>query len=122
MAGLPSERWPRLKGLCSVVAERLRLLGWRRLRQGKLYGFVNVELPIGLQVFDVPVLRGQDGQPWAALPTKPQVDRDGHQRHDGTGKAAYARVVAWRSRRLEQAFSQRVVDLVRRAHPEDLVG
>jgi hypothetical protein len=101
---------------------RMRLLGWRRLRQGKLYGFVELELPIGLRIFDVPILRGQDGQPWAALPTKAQIDRDGHQRRDETGKPAYARVMAWRSRRLEEAFSARVVEMVRRAHPEDLAG
>ena len=99
---------------------RMRLLGWRRLRQGKLFGFAEVELPIGLKLYDVPVLRGLDGQPWATLPTKPQVDRAGHQRRDDTGKPAYARVIAWRSRRLEEAFSARVVGLVRQAHPDDL--
>ncbi|MGA8758892.1 MAG: hypothetical protein WB611_21795 [Stellaceae bacterium] len=101
---------------------RMRLLGWRRLRQGKLFGFAEIELPIGLKLYDVPVLRGQDGQPWAAMPTKPQVDRDGHHRRDDTGKPAYARVVEWRSRRLEEAFSKRVVGLVRQAYPDDLVG
>ena len=101
---------------------RMRLLGWRRLRQGKLFGFAELELPIGLRLYDVPILRGQDGQPWAALPTKAQIDRDGHQRRDETGKPAYARVMAWRSRRLEEAFSARVVEMVRRAYPEDLTG
>ncbi len=101
---------------------RMRLVGWRRLRQGKLFGFAEVELPIGLRLYDVPVLRGADGQPWAALPTKPQVDRDGRQRRDAAGRAAYARVAAWRSRRLETAFSQRVVALVRAAYPSDLAG
>jgi hypothetical protein len=37
---------------------RMRLLGWRRLRQGKLLGFAEVESPIGLKLYDVPVLRG----------------------------------------------------------------
>ena len=104
------------------VGYRMRLVSWRRLRQGNLFGFAEVELPIGLLLYDVPVLRGQDGQPWAALPTKPQVDREGHHRRDAAGKPAYSKVAAWRSRRLETAFSQRVVELVRRAHPGDLVG
>jgi hypothetical protein len=98
----------------------MRLIGWRPLRQGQLFGFAELELPIGLRLYDVPVLRGRDGQPWATLPTKPQVDRDGHQRRDATGKPAFARVMAWRSRRFEQAFSERVVALIRQAHPGDL--
>ena len=99
---------------------RMRLVSWRAKRVGKLYGFATVQLPIGLRLIDVPVVRGKDG-PWAVVPTKPEVDKDGRQRRGVDGKPAFAPVMAWCSRRLEDAFSRRVVELVRAAHPADLV-
>jgi hypothetical protein len=41
-----------------------------------------------------------DRQPRAALPTKPQIDRDGHLRRDEIGKPPIVRVVALRPPRL----------------------
>jgi hypothetical protein len=104
----------------AISKERLRLVEWRRLRRGKLFGFAVIDTPIGLLIHDVPVLQGKDG-PWACVPTKAQIDRHGRQRYDAvTGRPAYGRVLSWRSRRFEQEFSRRVVELVRAAHPEDL--
>ena len=98
----------------------MRLLGWRPLRQGKLYGFAEVELPIGLIIGEIPLLRGPEGL-WAVLPSKPELDRDGRTvRTGGDGKALYREIMRWRSRRLRTAFSERVVALVRAAHPGDL--
>jgi DNA-binding cell septation regulator SpoVG len=45
----------------------MRLVEWRRLRQGRLYGFATVELPIGLVIREIGVLHGPEGL-WAALP------------------------------------------------------
>jgi hypothetical protein len=101
------------------MAERMRLISWRRLRKGQLLGFAAVELPVGLQLFDVPVLRGQQGV-WASLPNRPEVDEQRHQRVGLDGKPAYARIAAWRSKKLEEAFTKRVVELVRATHPDDL--
>jgi|SRR6516162_6149568 hypothetical protein len=98
----------------------MRLLGWRPVRQGKLYGFAEVELPIGLIIGEIPLLRGPEGL-WAVLPSKPELDRDGRTvRTGGDGKALYREIMRWRSRRLRTAFSERVVALVRAAHPGDL--
>ena len=96
------------------MARQMRLLSWRRLRKGQLLGFAAVELPIGLQLFDVPVLRGRDGV-WASLPNRPEIDEQRRQRVGLDGKPTYARVAAWRSKKLEQAFRERVVELVHRA-------
>jgi hypothetical protein len=101
------------------VAETLRLIDWRPLRKGKLLGFGVIETPLGLRIHDVPVLQGKNG-PWAALPTKPELDGDRRQRRDAEGNPSYARVLSWRIQRLEEAFSARVVALVRASHPEDL--
>ena len=88
------------------MAERLRLIDWRPVRKGQLFGFASVELPIGLCVHDVAVLHGKNG-PWAALPTKAELDGDRRQRRDVDGRPSYARVLSWRTRHLEAAFSAR---------------
>ena len=98
----------------------MRLVGWRRLRQGKLYGFAEIELPIGLRIAEIPVLHGPEG-PWAALPGKPELERDGKTvRLGADGKPVYRELLAWRSRRLRKAFSARVVRLIRAAYPADI--
>jgi hypothetical protein len=101
------------------MSDGLRLISWRRLRQGRLYGFAQVELPIGLVIEEVPILRGPDGGLWAALPSR--VEHDGRAvRLGGDGKPLYRSIARWKSRRLTNAFSERVVSLVRAAHPHDL--
>src|SRR5262245_13287904 len=97
-------------------ARQLRLVSWQPFRKGPLRGFATVELPIGLRTFDVPVRTGINGL-WAGLPAKPEVDRDGRRKIDINGKPVYAEVLRWRDRQLADEFSQRVVALVRQAHP-----
>jgi hypothetical protein len=101
------------------MAGQMRLMNWRALRQGKLYGFADVELPIGLRINQCPVLDGSEGV-WASLPTRPELDRDGAVRLGANGARIYQAVNEWRSRRLREAFSERVVALVRQAYPHDL--
>jgi hypothetical protein len=102
------------------MSEQMRLLGWRRLRQGSLLGFAEIELPIGLIIAEIPLLRGPEGL-WAALPSKPELDRDNRTvRTGGDGKPLYREIMRWRSRRLRTAFSERVVALVRADYPADL--
>jgi hypothetical protein len=99
--------------------QQMRLVDWRPLRRGKLFGFASVLLPIGLQINECPVLDGSEG-PWAGLPARPELDRDGAVRTGANGARLYQQMLEWRSRRLREAFSQRVVALVREAYPRDL--
>jgi hypothetical protein len=101
------------------MADSMRLIDWRPLRRGRLLGFGSVELPIGLYIFEVPLLQGKTGI-WAALPTRPKVDGEGRVLRDVDGRRAYARVLGWRSKRLEEAFSSKVVALVQASHPQDM--
>ncbi len=89
----------------------MRLVRWQPRRKGSLVGFADVWLPppIDLTIFDCPVLE-TNGRRWAALPGKPQIENSRHRIVDG--KPAYARVVEWHSRKLSDAFSDRVVALV----------
>jgi hypothetical protein len=101
--------------------KRMRLIGFKAVEGGgALRGFASIELPSGLQVQDCPILVGQNG-PWAALPSKPVLDRDG--RHVETnGKRQYAALLKWRDRDLTNRWSAAVIELVRAAHPEALAA
>jgi hypothetical protein len=96
--------------------KRLRLIAWRPLVKGALKGFATVELPNGLKLIDCPVLVGRNG-PFAMLPSKPQIDKEGRQKTDANGRAAYVPTLEWRTRDLAGRFSAAVVELVRREHP-----
>jgi len=96
----------------------MRLIEWRPVRHGKLRGFASVWLPIGLRINDCPVLDGPEGV-WAALPGRPELDRDGRARVGANGERVYQPVLEWRSRRLREAFSARLISLVREAYPHD---
>jgi hypothetical protein len=103
----------------AAVRPRMRLISWKPPVKNSLRGFATIELPIGLKIHDIQVLVGKNG-PWASLPSKPQLDRDGRRKTDANGKAAFAPVLEWRSREMSKRFSKAVVALVRAAHPDDL--
>ena len=100
--------------------QRMRLLAFTPRVKGVLRGFATVELPIGLRVHDVLVFAGDKGQ-WAALPTKPQLDRERRPKIGADGKPLFAPVAEWRSRELTERFSAAVVALVRAQYPDALV-
>jgi DNA-binding cell septation regulator SpoVG len=105
-----------------VIAEKqMRLITWQSIRAGKLLGFATVQLPIGLTIHDCPVLIGDAGV-WASVPSMLEVDREGRARIGADGQRIYHAVLEWRTKRLRDAFSTRVVALVRQAHPNDLDG
>jgi hypothetical protein len=97
---------------------RMQLLRWRAVRKGFVVGFADVELPIGLKIVDVMIV-SKSGQLWANLPSRPRL-RGGELEVGYDGKPVYDAVLAWRTRALGEAFSRRVVELVRERHPADL--
>jgi hypothetical protein len=99
----------------------MALVAWRRLAKGTLRGFASVELPIGLRLIDCPVYVGKSGA-FAALPSKPRIDKEGRKRTDPNGKPAYAPVLEWRSRALRERFSEVVIAAFRRMYPGALDG
>jgi hypothetical protein len=101
-------------------ARQLRLEGWKYTPKGQLRGFATVEISsIGLRLIDVPIFVGSNGA-WAALPSKPELDRDGRRKTDINGPAIYKPVAEWRTREISDRFSEAVIAAVRRAHPGDL--
>jgi len=102
-------------------SRRMMLRSFRPLAKGALRGFATIELPSGLVLHDVAIRAGRNG-PWASLPSKPVLDRDGRHRSDTNGRHQYAPVAEWRSRELADRFSAALVELVRAAHPDALNG
>jgi hypothetical protein len=101
---------------------RLRLIDWRPVRKGRLYGLAGIEFaPIGLQMREIPVLMGKRSGPWACVPTKPRLDGNGQQAREVDGSPRYDRILGWSTRHRECEFSAAVVALVRRRYPQDLV-
>ena len=99
---------------------QLRLITWKPLRKGALRGFATVEISsIGLRLIDIPIFLGSNGA-WAALPSKPEFDRDGRRKNDINGRAIYTPVAEWRTREISERFSEAAVAAVRRGHPGDL--
>jgi hypothetical protein len=100
------------------MTTRTRVVRWRPITKNTLRRFADVELPIGLTIREIPV-HASHGKLWAALPAKPQFGQDGQPRRV-EGKVAYSPILEWRSRRLREAFSDRVVEVVRQQHPNAL--
>ena len=104
----------------TAAADRpsMRLISFKLISKNGLAGFATVELGIGLRLFDLPVFSNGQAGPWAALPRKPQLDREHHQRVGADGKLAFEPVAEWRDRETADKFSAAVVALVRTAHPD----
>ncbi len=95
------------------------LRAWRPIGSaGSLRGFADLELPIGLVIFDCPI-HVSHGRPWAALPGRPVIDKAGRHAEDpsGSGKRAWVPMAQWRDRDIAARWSDRVVELIRGADP-----
>jgi hypothetical protein len=101
----------------------MKLLHWRPVATaGTMKGVVDIELEVvGLQVYEVIVHDGPNG-PWAALPARPQIDKDGGARRNANGKIEYVRILKWRDRETTNKFSRAVIRLLLDHHPNALGG
>jgi hypothetical protein len=101
-----------------MTSERksMRLVGWKAIRKGGLLGFVTLTLPNGLTLIDCPLCRAVNGRLFASLPAKSVLDEHGQHARPG-GKPQYTPIARWPSREINTAWSDRVVALVRQAHP-----
>jgi len=110
---------PDLGPAVTPAPKRMRPISFKPLVKNSLRGFATVELPIGLKISDIPVLVS-NGKAWAALPSKPVVDKDGQHKRDVNGKPQYGTLFEWAYRDLSDRFSQTVIALVRAEHPAAL--
>jgi len=85
-------------------------VGWKPLHRNTLRGFCDVRLPeLKLCIHDVAVHQHDSGARWAALPSKPQIDREGNAKRGPDGKIAYVPLLELEGRPVRDAFSAAVV-------------
>jgi DNA-binding cell septation regulator SpoVG len=97
----------------------MKILDWRLMQRGALVGSAKIELPSGVIIHDINVMDGASG-PWAAMPRRVQVDRNGVALRDSEGRVKYAPIIEFATRELRDRFSSEVIAALRAAHPEAL--
>jgi len=107
--------------MSGTEAMPVALLDWRLMAKGSLRGFAKLRLGKSLVISDVVVLVGANG-PWASLPSKPMVGRDGMALRDANGKQKYAPILEWADRDASARFSDAVIAAVRAAHGDAALG
>jgi hypothetical protein len=95
----------------------MKILEWRPLRRNTLLGFATVEMPSGMVMAEIGIMRAERGE-WAAPPSKPQIDRDGVGMKDAAGKLKYTPLISFTSKERRDRFSDAVIEAMRAAHPE----
>ena len=98
----------------------MKILHWRPVASGStMRGVVDIELDIGLQIYEV-VVHGNNGA-WVALPARVVIGKDGAVRRKlVNGKPDYQRILKWRDRDTADKFSAAVIKLLLRDHPDAL--
>ena len=84
-------------------------------------GFIDVELPSGIQILDIRLGIGPKGTPFVMMPAEQQRDREGKPLLD-TGKPRGNSHVDFRSGAVREAFQQRVLEALRARRPEIFAG
>ena len=95
----------------------IRCEKFRPRRTATLRGFAELVLvETDLKIFDV-ALHEKKGRRWAALPSKPQVNREGYVLKDEHGRIKYTPVMAFADRETADAFSRAAIAAVLERFP-----
>ena len=90
---------------------------FKPLRSNTLIGFATIVIPeMRLRIIDAPVHQRNNVR-WIGLPAKPMVTKEGVVRRDERGKIAYSPVLEFADRGTHEAFGQRAIAALLRAHP-----
>jgi hypothetical protein len=105
------QRLPGTEGGPNVPAtdKRLHVTNFVKIGKNTLVGKCNVELPIGLKIREIMILKS-NGKRWAAMPSLPRLDKDKKQMIGENGKPLYNFILEWRDRSMGDRFSQAVLD------------
>jgi DNA-binding cell septation regulator SpoVG len=98
-------------------SKRVRVLNCRRHRSGALRGYIDVEFPYGLILEALPVFAGPRGK-WVGMPTRPQIDSQGHAKTDVNGKVAYQPIGRWVEKRIADRFSNYLISRIEEQFPD----
>jgi hypothetical protein len=101
-----------------------KLLRWlpRQNAARTVLGYIDVELPSGLQIFDIRLGVGPKGKHYILPPAEQLRDRDGNLMLDERGKPKWFPHVGYRNNQVRDHFQDRVLAAVRARHPELFSG
>ena len=106
-----------MSDLAQVLANQPRKLTvecveFKTLEKNTLRGFAEIRNPdMRMRIKDVTV-HEKDGRRWAALPGKPQINKERQLVTDASGKVQYTPVLCFESRAVSDAFSEAVLKAV----------
>ena len=103
-----------------MSATAIAVLNWKPVTAGALLGFCDAQLPSGMILHEIVIMRGKGGEFWASAPSKPMLDRSGCVMLDGAGKRRYTPVVSFADNETRKRFSEAVLEALRRSNPEAL--
>jgi len=90
---------------------KFKIVGWKAMRTGSLYGFASVLFDDYLKVDQIAIRDGKRGL-WAGLPSRQWTDRQ--------GKAHYDPVVSFADKQAAYRFSDVLITRLSEKHPGDL--
>jgi|SRR5579875_130988 hypothetical protein len=104
----------------------MRIRQWRPLRRNSLVGFADISLCLTssawLEIDGCSVLAGKDGY-WAALPSKPLIDKDGNAVRDPkNGRVQYVPLLNWSDKTVARRWSDALVRLLQTQYPDALAS
>ena len=86
------------------------VIDFHPLQRNTLRGFATVHIDeLKLTIHDVAVHQHDNGKRWIGLPAKPIIDRDGNPKRSIDGKIEYARLFAFDTRAVSDAFAGAVI-------------
>ena len=98
---------------------KVECVGWKPLRRNTLAAFASIRvIDMRLTVIDV-ALHNKGTQRWAAMPSKPIIDRDGIAKRDpSSGKITYTPMLDFDTAAVRSAFSDAAIAAVLEVHPD----
>jgi hypothetical protein len=85
---------------------------------GTLLDYLSAELPSRMIVNDLKLMVGPKRQPWIAMPSQRQLDREGNRRTGPDGKQLWSQTIEFATRAAADRFRDLVLDALRCQHPE----
>jgi hypothetical protein len=102
------------------VTAAAKIRRWQQYRNaaGTMLGYLSAEMPSGMIINDLKLMRGPEGKFWIAMPAVKQVGKDSKPRLDASGKAVWTQFVEFSNSVARQQFSNLILDALRERHPE----
>jgi DNA-binding cell septation regulator SpoVG len=85
---------------------------------GTVLGYFSAELPSGLVIHGLRLMRGSAGKLWVAMPDSKRRANDDSLVLNEAGKPIYDKVIEFASGRAREKFGEAILAALQRTHPE----